>query len=219
MGSAYRRAALENTRCLIAVYRGRADAALADLQAGLARLERADGSLGLKNHFRATLARAFHQLGDIQSARQHLQTAIDYFEQIQFNIELPALYRLQARILLSAEKPVEAEAAAQCALILARELNLQFDIGRTLCVLGDIAVESQQLAQAGAYLEQALSILHNIGGEFAWAQAQYSLARLRMAEGQYAAVAQALDVCIPIFERLDAVIDLVAARALREELT
>ncbi|HES76246.1 MAG TPA: hypothetical protein ENO09_04460 [bacterium] len=120
---------------------------------------------------------------------------------------------------MSAEKPVEAEAAAQCALILARELNLQFDIGRTLCVLGDIAVESQQLAQAGAYLEQALSILHNIGGEFAWAQAQYSLARLRMAEGQYAAVAQALDVCIPIFERLDAVIDLVAARALREELT
>ena len=73
--------------------------------------------------------------------------------------------------------------------------------------------------QAQKYFEQSLSILEVGGDEYWWACSQLSLSRLHAKQRENDASLAALEKCIPVFERLDASLDLAAAYELRQQLT
>ncbi|MCP4536518.1 MAG: CHAT domain-containing protein [Chloroflexi bacterium] len=216
LGDAYWCSGLNNNLGLIAMRQGRLDEALTRYQSGLASLEETNGSLYLQSIFHASLGDTFIRCGDVDAACKHLQTSLEYCEQIQARDFLPELHRLQAEAALLANELAQAETYAQQSLNLARELNARAEEGHTLRVLGEIATAREQFNQAEEYLSESLPILKEMKNEYEWARSQLALAKLYGPQKKQKAALAALEECLPIFEQLGAELDLTAARTLKK---
>jgi flagellin-specific chaperone FliS len=71
---------------------------------------------------------------------------------------------------------------------------------------------------AERHLRESMAILQDVGQEYGTALSQLALARYLVAQGHMGEAQQALDSCIPVFERLEAALDLERARALHEAM-
>jgi hypothetical protein len=63
-----------------------------------------------------------------------------------------------------------------------------------------------------------VAILREVGQDYGEALSQLSLARFLVGQGRPDEARQALERCVPVFERLGAALDLARARELRDEL-
>ena len=90
--------------------------------------------------------------------------------------------------------------------------------GSSLRVLGEIARAQGDNQQAEQHLTDSLAVLQEVGDEYEMARTQLSLARLQLAKGDSAQASALLESCTAVFERLDAVLDLDAARGLQHIL-
>jgi tetratricopeptide (TPR) repeat protein len=219
LGNIYWCAGMDNNLGEIALNQGRLDEALSLYQSGLSLLEQTDGSLYLLGLFHNNLGATFIRLNEPDKARHHLRLSQAYCEKIRARDFLPGLHRLWAEAALLANELDEAEAQGEQSLSLARELGTRGEEGRTLRVLGEIATAQGQFDQAEHHLVASLSIMEQAGDIFEEARCQLSLAKLLGMQGKHEAGLDALERCMSTFERLDAALDLAAARALQEEMS
>jgi class 3 adenylate cyclase/tetratricopeptide (TPR) repeat protein len=217
MGDVYNRAFVDNNLGEIARTQGRLEEALTSYQAGLRAAEQIGGSLWVLGGFHNNLGATFIRRGEIDAAREHLRISQDYFERAQARDWLPELYCHWAEAALYVKELVEAQAQAEKALGLARELEMRPEEGTALRILGEVATAQGQFDRAEEHIDRSLEILESVGDEYRLARSQLSLAELHIAQGKPMAARVALEQCIPAFERLEAALDLSTARELWEE--
>ena len=218
VGDVYHRAMADSNLGEIALTHGRLDEALAFYQEALRSIEQIGGSVWMLGVFHNNLGHTFIRRGQAEAALEHLRASQKYFEQIQARDFLPELHRHLAEATLLSGQLVEAEAQGRQALGLARELSMQSEAGNSLRVLGEIAAAQGRLDEAVQHLSESISIFGPVGDEYEGARSQLSLAKVYAAQGKPQEAAAALDLCAPVFERLEAALDLAAAQALREKI-
>lgn len=201
----------------IARSQGRLDDALTFYQEALHSLEQLGGSQYAIGVLHMNLGATFVRHHAIDTARQHLQTARDYFAAVNARDFLPELYRYFAEAALIAQDVAEAADQGQQALDLARELAMRGEEGNSLRVLGEIAQASDQLDLAAQRLTESLAVLEEVGHEYEAARSRLALAEVYIAQQKPEQALVMLAQCVPVFERLDAQLALAAARDLRAQ--
>lgn len=219
IGDIYRRSLAYNNLGGIALNQGRLDEALALYQEGLRSLERIGASLRVQGVFHMNLGATFVRRGEIAAARQHLNTSREYFQQTQSRDFLPELHRHCAEAALAAGELEPAEAEAQRALDLARELSMRGEEGSNLRVLGQVAAAQGQAALAQARLQQSVAILDQVGDMYEKARSELAFANLYAGQANQAAALELLESCMAAFEQLGAELDLSLARRLRKSIS
>jgi tetratricopeptide (TPR) repeat protein len=216
IGDVYNRVFTDNNLGGIARNQGRLDEALAFYQRALQALEQIGGSTYVLGALHMNLGHTYVRRGEIEAAREHLRTSLDYYEQAQVRDFLSETYRGCAEAALLAGELREAEADAQQALELARELAMQAEQGIALRVLGEVATAQGRYADAERLFGDSLAILESVSDEYEWAQAQLSLARLYACMENPTGVTVALGLCTAVFERLGATLDLDTACSMQQ---
>lgn len=168
--------------------------------------------------FHNNLGHTFIRRGQAEAALQHLRASREYFEQIQARDFLPELHRHFAEAALLSGQVAEAEAQSRQALSLARELSMQSEAGSSLRVLGQVAAAQDRPDKAVQYLSESISILGQVKDQYEGARSQLALAQVYVARREPQQAAAALGLCRPVFERLEATLDLAAARSLQETI-
>ena len=101
---------------------------------------------------------------------------------------------------------------------LARELEMPHEESTALRILGEVSTAQGQFGRAEEQIDQSLAVSESVGDEYERARSQLSLARLYIAQEKSIAARAVLEQCIPAFERLEAALDLSAARELWERI-
>jgi predicted ATPase len=218
VGDVYHRAMADSNLGEIALTHGRLDEALAFYQEALRSIEQIGGSAWMLGVFHNNLGHTFIRRGQAEAALEHLRASLKCFEQIQARDFLPELHRHFAEADLLSGQLAEAEAHGQQALSLAHELSMQSEAGSSLRVLGEIAATQGRLDRAAQHLSESILILGQVGDEYGRARSQLSLAQVYATLRKPQEAAAALDLCVPVFERLEAALDLAAAQSLREKI-
>jgi tetratricopeptide (TPR) repeat protein len=214
----YNRAITDNNLGGIALNQGRLEEARDFYRAGLGALEQIGGSLWALGGFHSNLGAVYIRMGDPETARRHLEKGRDYFDQAQARDWLPELHRHLAEAARLAGERAEAQAEAETALRLARELSMRGEEGGALRLLGRLAMARGEMETAVSHLQDSVAIFDEIGDEYEWARSRLALARWRQRQGETNAAAAALADCLDVFRRLEASLDAAAARALQETL-
>ena len=217
IGDVYNRAIADNNLGGIARNQGRLDDALAFYQAALGAMERLGRSRYVQAILHDNLGAVHIRRGDARAARRHLRISHDYFVQAQSRDFLPELHRHLAEAALLDGDLAEAEAQGRRALDLARELSMRSEEGNALRALGQI-VAARSLDEAEARLQQSIAILDEVGDEYEMARARLFLAQSYESRGSDKEALTALQQCLPVFERLEAAMDLSAAQALAKKI-
>ncbi|MBK9711398.1 MAG: tetratricopeptide repeat protein [Kouleothrix sp.] len=217
-GDVLRLAFTNNNLAEIARYQGRLADALAFYQEALRSLEQVGASLYMIGVLHMNLGATFVQRGEIDAAIEHLRTGEQKFTQLGTRDFLPELYRHFGAAALAGGRLAEAEARGRQALDLARELMMRGEEGTSLRVLGVVANAQGDTAHAARCLSQSIAILEELGDEYEAARSRLALVEVLLAQGQADQAQLELERCTAVFERLDAVVDLAAAGALRERL-
>ncbi|HET89506.1 MAG TPA: tetratricopeptide repeat protein, partial [Chloroflexi bacterium] len=217
-GDVYNHVIADNNLGGIARNQGRLDDALAFYEEALTSLKQIGGSLFVQGALHMNLGATFVRRGEVEAARQHLETSLSQFEQAQVRDFLPELYRHLAQAALIAGDLTGAESYGQQSLQLARELEMRGEEGAAQRVLGEIAEAQGRFEEAAHRLEESISILEDVGDEYEGACSQLSLARVYTVLEKAEQGLAAIERCAAVFQQLDATLDLAAARQLREEL-
>ena len=90
--------------------------------------------------------------------------------------------------------------------------------GYNLRILGEIARAREQFEVAEQFFLESYGTLHQAGDEYEEGRTQLSLAQLYAAQQQKERAEMALELCVGVFERLDAQLDLAAAHTIRQTL-
>lgn len=204
------RAVAGNNLGEIARTQGHLDEALRSYQEALRSFERLGASAYVMGIANMNLGATYVRRCEIGTARQHLRVSQELFASVSSRDQLPELMRHLTEAALTAGELDEAEAQAEQALALARELNARNEEGNTLRVLGAIMRARGEVARAEQALTEGLAILEDVGYEYDAARARMALAELWHAQGQHAEALQTLQQCRSVFERLGAVIELEA---------
>ncbi len=218
IGDVYHRIGVDNNLGGIALNQGRLDEALNFYRDALQSLEKIGGSLWILGALHTNLGHTFIRLGDVETARQHLRSSQDYFEQAQSRDWLPEVYRHCAEVELLADNLAEAETQGRKALDLARELSMKAEEGCSLRVLGEIAIARKQFKRAEEKLKRSIALLDKAGDEYELARSQLSIAKLYITQKKQKDGHTALKRCLTVFEGLNAALDLKAARALQQKM-
>jgi tetratricopeptide (TPR) repeat protein len=218
IGDVYNRAFADNNLGEIALYQGRVDEALRFYQAALDSFEQIGGSPYVLGVLHMNLGASFIRQGEAGPAREHLGASQRYFEQAGGRDFLPEMNRHLARAALIAGQSEAAAAHIDEALRLAREMGMRAEEGNGLRVQGEIYRQQQRLPDAQLALQQSVAVLSELEQPFELARSRFSLARVQAEMGERAAARASLDQVIPVFERLEAALDLQAAQALRAQL-
>jgi tetratricopeptide (TPR) repeat protein len=216
LGDAYRRALADSNKGTIAVNQGRLDEAVSLLHAAAATLAELDASPYARGIVALNLAAAAVRRCDASEARALLSEARALFDQAQSGEFLPELERRAAEAALCEGDLDAARASAVRALALADDAP--GEAARARRVLGEIALANGQHNAARIALEASVAALDSQGDRYAAAQARLSLARVFAAQDDGAGADALLRECTPVFEQLDARIDLGDARALAATL-
>jgi tetratricopeptide (TPR) repeat protein len=217
IGDLYLCAVIANNLGGIARNQGRLDEALALYQDGLQTLEQIGGSLWVLGVFHMNLGATYIRRGDPEAAREHLHSSQNYYQQAQARDFLPEMQRHFAEAALLINDLDVAQSHGDQALHLARELEMRGEEGIAMRVLGEIALEQGDLAQAERHLRASLAILEDVGDEYEAARTQLDLAGVCAELEQADESAVLLDRCAEMFQRLDAALDLLTAHTLREK--
>ncbi len=215
VGDIYHRSVTDNNLAGISLNQGRLDEALRYYQSGLNGLRQIGGSLWVLGVLHNNLGATYARRNETEMALEHLNISRDYFAQANARDFLPELYRHFAEVALLTAEYDHAHRNGEEALTLARELNMRGEEGNSLRVLGEIALRQGNFTAAQDYLAQSSLILDETGEEYEWARAQLLLAELAIARAERAQAAEFLAACQPIFERLDAQLDLGRVKALQ----
>jgi predicted ATPase/class 3 adenylate cyclase/Tfp pilus assembly protein PilF len=211
-------ATVDNNLGEIARYQGRLDEAMSFYSEAVDTLEEMGGSLYMRAILRMNLGATLLQRGDVDGARQYLYAGQEQFAQVNARDFLPELHRHLARAALVCGDHGEAAREAGRSLDLARELAMRGEEGETLHMLGEVAAAEGRLDAAEQHLHGALAILDEVGDEYEGARCRLTLAEVSIAQGRHQAARDALARCVPIFERLEAVLDRDQAYGLRARL-
>jgi ATP/maltotriose-dependent transcriptional regulator MalT len=164
------------------------------------------------------LGAVYLRRGETAAAREHLQASQDYFTQAQSRDFLPELRRhLSAAALLSNDLG-EAELWGNNALELARELSMRGEEGIALRALAEVSLAQRKVDLALERVVDSVKVLHEVQDDYQLARSRLLLAQIYVGQGNRAAASSALNQCIKVFERLEASLDLEAARQLRAGL-
>jgi uncharacterized protein HemY len=87
--------------------------------------------------------------------------------------------------------------------------------GNALRVLGQVCAAQQQWPEAEQLLNDSLSVLEEAHDAYETARTRLALAQFYDAQGRGAEALTAIDQCLEVFDRLNAQLDLTAARTLR----
>jgi len=219
LGDVYYCAVIDNNLGGIALNQGRLEEALNFYREGLQSLEKIGASAYVLGVFHMNIGAALIRKGDIEAARQQLKTSRKYYEQAQSRDFLPELYRHMAEAALHLRNLPEAETYGQKSLALARELAMRAEEGKTLRVLGKIAVLQEQVPQAEEAFRQSLAILTEGSETYEAACTRLCIARLYARQNKTKAALEAVKACIAVFQKLEAALDLQAAKDLHQQLT
>lgn len=215
-GDIYREMSVKNNLGLIAMSQGRLDAALTFFQDALDSLAQIGSSLWVIGMLHINLAQTFIRKAEADLARQNLQISEQNFLKINARGSLPELYRLLAEVALLTNEYEQAQTSSQKALTLARDLSMQGEEGSILRVQGQIAYAQGQLEEAEQCFKESLTSLNEADEKYEWARSQFSFAHLSFHQGHKEEGLAALAECIPIFERLEAALDLEKAHQLQD---
>jgi predicted ATPase len=219
IGDAYNQLLAHNNLGGIALKQGKLDEALGFFREALSMLEQIGGSLWVMGGLHLNIGATYSRQGRTSLANQHLQTSREHFEKGQVRDLLPEMHLRFAETALVSNDLDQADEHGRQAVDLSRELSMPGEEGSSLRVLGEIATIQGQYDLAEKHFEQSLSTLDEIGDKYEWARTQLSLSRLRANQHLRDASLAALELCIPIFERLDAKLDLTKAYQLRQQLS
>ena len=216
IGNKYSVALADNNLGGIALNQGRLDEALDFYQGALRLLEQMGGSLYVQGALHMNLGYTYVRRGEVEPARSHLQTAESYFEQAYARDWLPELHRHFAEAALLAGDLDQAQAEAERALDLARELSMRNEEGNGLRLLAQVAIAQGQLERARQFLDESIAILEQVHDQYEWACSMLVLAELGCERGDPARCGHALDQCAHIFDRLGAVLEIQRVQDLYE---
>jgi len=219
MGDVYNRAIADNNLGEILLKRGQLDGALGFYGEALRAFEKIGKSAYALGALHNNLGAVYVRQGQAAPAREHLSTSQQYFEQAKVRDFLPEMHRHFAEAALLAGDLRDAETHAQQALSLSLELSLRSEEGNSLRVLGEIALALGQLAQAEEHLRSSRAVLDAVGEVYESARTALVLAKLHRAQGERDKGLMAIGQCLPIFERLEAALDVAEARELRDRVT
>ncbi len=221
MGDIYNSAFADNNLGGIALNQGRLDEAQAFYAAALQALERIGASVYVLGVVEMNLGAMLSRRGDAASAeagRQRLRASRELFEQAGTRDFLPELHRHLAEVELGLQHLAAAEAHGQTAWQLAQELAMRDEAGCALRVLGEVAAAQGQWPLAEHRLADSTALLEDVSNAYELARTQLARARLQQALGKPAAARELLAACQAVFERLEAALDLAAARQLQQTL-
>jgi class 3 adenylate cyclase/tetratricopeptide (TPR) repeat protein len=212
LGDVYNQAIASNNLGGIALNQGRLDEAQQAYQTALTQMEQIGGSLWALGVLQMNLGAVCIRRGEADRARPHLRAGQDYFERGNMRDFLPELRRHQAEAEALAGDLDEARRLGEQALSLARELAMRGEEGASLRVLGEIATAQQRHTEAEAILSESIAIQAQLGDEYETARSRLSLAETWATQGKRGEAHDLLTQCLPVFERLQAALDLAAAR-------
>ncbi len=215
-GDVYNNAIANNNLGGIALNQGHLNKALSFYQDGLQLLKSIGGSIWIQGVFHMNLGATYIRQKDITNARKHLNTSREYFEQAQSRDFLPEMHRHFAEAALQAADFEAAETHANQALDLARELSMRGEEGICLRILSEITMAQNKTDHIEDRLQKSLTILKEAKDEYGWAQSHLVLAKWYFLQNNPEAGRESLDACLPIFQRLDAALDLTAAHELQQ---
>jgi len=190
------------------------DEALIFYRQALQALEQIGGSTYVLGVLHMNLGHVFIRRGEIDKAFQELHMAQERFDQAQARDFLPELYRHCAEAHFAVNTLAEAEQHVRRALDLSRELEQRGEEGCGLRVLGLVVNAQGHSEDAETRLKQSLEILDSIGDHYQKAQTQLALAQFYARQNDALNVREALEQCVPVFQRLGVAQDLDAAHAL-----
>jgi class 3 adenylate cyclase/predicted ATPase len=218
IGNVYNRAFADSNLGGIALNQGRLDDALNSYQQALSGLEQIGGSPYVLGVVRMNLGAVLNRRGDVPAARDHLARSQEYFDQAQSRDFLPELRRHLSTAALLSNDLAEAELWANNALDLARELSMRGEEGIALRALAEVSLAQQKTDAALERVVESVKILHEVKDDYQLARSRLLLAQIYIGQGNRAAASSALNQCIKVFERLEASLDLEAARELKKKL-
>jgi predicted ATPase/class 3 adenylate cyclase len=218
VGDVNNRIFVDNNLGGIALNQGRLEDALAFYRAALRAVEQTAGSAYVRGALHNNLGATYVRQGNAAAAREHLRASQPLFDQVQARDFLPEMHRHFAEAALIAGDLAEAEAEGQQALSLARELAMRGEEGNSLRVLGEIAAARSQWVLTEKLLGQSMAVLDEVGEKYEAARSRLSLAKACAALHQPERARAALAECEPVFQHLDAALDLQTVRALRTAL-
>jgi tetratricopeptide (TPR) repeat protein len=152
-------------------------------------------------------------------ACKHLALSRELAAQAGAKALLPDLHRVAAEAALLAGEPDLARQEALQSRDAARELNMRGDEGHALRACGQAAAALGKAEQAERDLHESVAILQEVGQDYGEALSHLALAGFLVDRGRAEEARPALDRAIPVFERLEAALDLERARALLARLT
>jgi tetratricopeptide (TPR) repeat protein len=217
-GDELHRVFVDNNLGEIARNQGRLDDATAFYQEALQSAEQMGSSPFVIGVLHMNLGGTFVRRGNVDLAHAHLSLTREYVARLQARELLPILHQYLAEAALKADHLDEAKTEGHRALDLARELGMRGEEGNILHVLGEIAEARGDSDGAESYLVESLDVLEKVDLQYEAAHTRLSLAKVYFAHGNGAAALVQLEQCIPVFERLQVVLDLGVAKKLREQL-
>jgi tetratricopeptide (TPR) repeat protein len=213
-GDVHWTAVTDNNLGGLAMNQGRLDEALVFYRESLFSFEQMGASFYMSGILHMNLGAAYVRRNELDTARFHLQTSQEYFEQVQSRDFLPELYRHFAAAALHSGLLPEAWQYGQRALDLARELTNRGEEGNNLRLLAEIAGAQGDLDQAERMVDESLLILEEVGDEYEQARGRLALARIYIAQGHAELALPVIAQATAVLERLDARLDLATAREL-----
>ncbi len=216
-GDEFHRVFVDNNLGEIARDQGRLDEALSFYQDALHSLEQLGGSLYMITIVHINLGATFIRRKELERARHHLSTSQANFTRTQSRDLLPALHMYLAELALAEDELFEAETHGQQALALALDLQMRVEEGMIRRVMGEIAAASGNVAQSETDLTKSIAVLDEVEHAYEVARSRLSLARVYLNQGKIAEGLAQLNQCAPVFQRLDANLDLSMANALYEQ--
>lgn len=218
IGTVYSQVLVNNNLGGIALKQGRLDTALDYYRRALTLLEQGGASPWVLGALRLNMGNAYLQQGRLAAASAELAQAAGHLEQAQARDLLPELLGLQAELAMCGHDLEAAERFCQQSVDLGREIGMPREVGHSLRIQGEIAVARQQLGQAEARFQESCRLLEEVGDEHECARARLSLAALYLMTGRALHAKHEMDLCEPVFVRLEAQLDLQKVAHLRRQL-
>lgn len=217
LGDIYNRVIVDNNIGGIALNQGRLDDALQAYTRALSALEQIGGSLWVMGALHMNLGATHIRRREIQAAFDHLDQSRDLFERAKNRDLLPEMHRRLAETYLADGDLATAREQAELSLSVGQELSVPGEQGLTLSVMGQISAAAGDINEAEAHLEQAITLLKEMGDNYGLACAQLSLAEIKSAQQDQVRRLELLKECMPVFERLGATIEHTRAHALMRD--
>ena len=207
LGNVYNRVIVDNNIGGIALNQGRLDDALQAYTRALSALEQIGGSLYVMGALQLNLGATHVRRREVQAAFAHLEQSHALFERAKNRDLLPEMHRRMAEAYLANVNLDKAREHAELSLAVGQELSVPGEQGLTLRVLGEISAAAGDVDEAEKHLEQAISLLKDMGDNYGLACAQLSLAGIKNAPYDHSQRQELIKECLPVFERLGASIE------------